>query len=410
MKLRAAVLLPALAAAAGLGYLVGGPHGRDATRRALEIQELPVGALGRELALELPPLAAAPVRNVILMIADGMGVAQLEAARLAAFGPDGRFVFERFPVVGLAATSAVGSPVGESAAAATALATGTATTSGRVGTAPDGRALRTLVEAARDAGFATGLVTTSAITDATPAAFAAHADSRKSQTEIALQLAAARVDLLIGGGREQFRSLLAGGRRNDRRDLLAEAAARGVTVTDTGDALRAATSLPLWAFVDGRPDKPGGDPALELWSERALSLLAAEAARHGRGFVLMIEEEGIDSAAHQNEFAAMARAALRFDAAVAVAARFAAGDGGTLVVVTGDHSTGGLTVDSTTDARTVRVAWASAHHAGEPVPVYAYGPAGAAASFDGFLHQAELARRLAAHLDLDLSANWKDAP
>ena len=87
MKLPAAALVLALAAAAALGYLVGGPYGRDATRRALEIQELPIGTLGKEIEIEQPELPAGAVRNVILMIGDCMGVAQIQAARLAAFGP-----------------------------------------------------------------------------------------------------------------------------------------------------------------------------------------------------------------------------------------------------------------------------------------------------------------------------------
>jgi alkaline phosphatase len=397
-------------AAGALGWLAGGPAGRDATRRAIEIQELPAGGLGPPLGVELPELPPGPVGNVVLLLGDGMGLAHVQAARLAAFGPAGRFVFERFPVVGLAETSIAGSPIGESAASATALATGVATAHGRVGTAADGRPLRTLLEAARDAGLATGLVTTSAITDATPAAFAAHVEARRAEEEIAAQLAAARVDLLVGGGRERFLPLLAGGRRSDGRDLLAEAAARGVAVAASEAELAAAAALPLWALFPGRPDKAGAPPALALWTERALALLAAAAARRGTGFLLVVEEEAIDSAGHANRTETMARAVVRFDAAVAAAARRAAADGATLVVVTGDHSTGGLSIDFTSTATAVRVAWASAKHAGEPVPVYAYGPEDAAARFAGFSHQSEIGRRLAAALGLDLAANWSDAP
>ena len=408
---RSALVVLGLALALSLGgvvgYLAGGPYGRDVVHRTLEIQELPIGGMAEPIALDLPALSPTPIRNVVLLIGDGMGLAQIQAARLAAFGPDGRFAFERFPQVGLAETTVVGSPVGESASGATAIATGAQTTHGRVGTAPDGRALRSIVEAARDAGFATGLVTTSSLTDATPAAFAAQVANRKENEEIARQLAESRVDLLVGGGLEWFLPRASRGQRRDRRDLVAEARGRGVTIAANAVELAAAQSAPLWALVPGRPDKSEPEPPLGIWAERALRLLAAESRDRDRGFFLVIEEEGIDTGAHANDLRILTRALLRLDVAVAAAAGYAAADGATLVVVTADHSSGGLSIDYSSEERFVRVAWASAHHAGEPVPVYAYGPADAAARFGGFVHQRELGRRLAELLELDLSVNWK---
>jgi alkaline phosphatase len=396
---RSAALAVAVVAAAGLaaaGYWFG-RGGRWGATRAVEIDDVPIGALGRPLDVALPALPAAPVANVVLLVGDGMGATQVEAARWAAFGTGGRFVFERFPVVGLTSTAASGSPVTDSAAAATALATGVATRYGAVGVASDGRPLVSILEAARDAGFATGLVTTSAIVDATPAAFVAHRAKRAERAEIAVQVAESHVDLLIGGGRDAF----------DDGDLLAAARARGVTVIEP-DGLAAATALPLWALLPGRLDRPGGAPPLPDWATRALDLISRHASSSSVGFFLMIEEEGIDSAAHVRDLAAMTRAQVRFDGAVAAAARFAASDGRTLVLVVGDHATGGLSIDSTTTATRLRVVWASGKHTGEPVPLFAYGPAGAAERFGGSYFQGEVARRLAALLGLDLSSNWSD--
>jgi alkaline phosphatase len=381
----------------GAGFLLGRGGWWGATR-AIALDEAPIGALGRPLDVALPALPAAPVANVILLVGDGMGAAQVEAARWAAFGTEGHFVFERFPVVGLTSTSAAGSPVTDSAAAATAIATGVATRYAAVGVGPDGRRLVSILEAARDAGFATGLVTTSEIVDATPAGFAAHAAQRSQRAEIAAQLAASRVDLLIGGGRDAFEDA-----------QLAAARARGVAVIPPAE-LAGAAGLPLWALAPGRLDLPGGSPPLAHWATRALELLSRRSSPAGRGFFVLIEEEGIDSAAHRRDLPAMTRALLRFDGAVAAAVRFAAADGRTLVLVVGDHATGGLSIDYTTTTERLRVAWASGKHTGEPVPLYAYGPEEAAERFGGSYFQGEVARRLAPLLGLDLSANWKGAP
>jgi alkaline phosphatase len=395
---RTAALAVAAVAAVGLaaaGYAFG-RGGRWGATRAIEIDEVTVGGLGRPLDVGLPELPEAPVANVVLLIGDGMGATQVEAGRWAAFGTEGRFVFERFPVVGLTSTAASGSPVTDSAAAGTALATGVATRYGAVGVGPDGRKRKTILEAARDAGFVTGLVTSSEIVDATPAAFVAHVAKRADKGEIAAQIAASGVDLLIGGGREAFDD-----------ELVAAARARGVTILPLAE-LASAAALPLWALAPGRLDLPGGNPQLAAWAERAIELAARRASSQSRRFFLMIEEEGIDSASHGRDLPAMTRALLRFDGAVAAATRFAAADGRTLVLVVGDHATGGLTIDHTTTAQRLRVAWASGRHTGEPVPLYAYGPAGAAERFGGSYFQGEVARRLAALLGLDLSTNWSE--
>lgn len=391
----------ALAVAAG-GYLLGLAGWRPGSWRTIEVQELAIGGLAAPIELELPVLPPRPLKNLVLLVGDGMGTPQIDAARWAAFGERGRFVFERFPVVGLTTTAAVGAPVTESAAAGTALATGVATRKGAVGVGADGRALRTILEAARDAGFATGLVTTSEIHDATPAAFGAHVAGRDQKDEIARQLARSGVDLLIGGGADRFAAV---GR--DRSDLFSEARARGVVLPSGLDELRKAEKLPLWFLLEGRLDPWRGAPPLAALAERALELLASAATLRSSGFFVLIEEEGIDSAAHGRRSETMVDAFVRFDAAVAAAARFAILDGQTLLLVVGDHGTGGLTIDHGSTAGRLRVTWASGKHTGEAVPIYAYGPAGTAELFTGSYPQHEVARRAAQLLGLDLSANWK---
>ena len=388
-----ALLLVALAAGAA-GWLAGSGAAGAGGVRLVRVEDSPVGAATAPLAAP-PPLADGPVRGVILVVGDGMGLAQSAAARDRVLGPDGRFLFERFPVTGLVETHPAGGLITKSDAAATALASGAKTVNGRLGESPAGRALPTLLERARDAGLATGLVTTSAIVDATPAAFAAHVGSRYDYHDIAEQMVAAKIDLLAGGGGEKLAPRATG------EGPLAEAAARGVAVVTDLAGLAAADRLPLWAVFPGsRLGEEPAHPDVGELAERALDLLPAEARRRGTGFFLMIEEEGVDTAGHARSFSRLAAAVARLDRAVAAAVRFAAADGATLILVVGDHSTGGLEIDHESTSGRLRVVWASSQHGGEPVPIYAYGPRSAALAFTGLHDNTEIHDLIAAALGL----------
>ncbi len=392
----AAAAAAVVALAGGLaGYLVG------RASFARELERLPVGSSGTEgrERTALPALADGPVRNVVLLLGDGMGLAQIAAARIAAYGPDGRLLLERLPTIGLATTHSEGGLITKSDAAATALATGYKTRNGRVASDALGRPLRTLLETLRDAGWATGLATTSRITDATPAAFAAHAAARRDEAGIAAGLSAAGVDLLAGGGRKFFLPRqAAGGDRADGRDLTAEMRARGVDVVADAAGLAAATRLPVAALFAVEPQKADPrSPSLEAMAGKALGLLGAA----GRPFILVLEEEEIDTAAHARDGARMNAALLRFDAAVAVAVDFAVRDRATLVLVLGDHATGGLSIDEQSSGTEMALHWASSQHSGEPVPLFAYGPPSAAGRFAGMHDNTEIPHLVAAALGVE---------
>lgn len=391
--------------AAGAGWLLARIGVGPGAGRVLTIEEAPVGGLARPADVEVPELANQPVRNVVLVVADGMGVAQATAARLRAFGPAGRFLFERFPVIGLMVTEPSDTLVTDSDAGATAFASGEKTANGRVGTAPDGRPLVSWLERGAAAGRLTGIVTSTQVYDATPASFYAHVDRRRDYDAILDSLAVAPLDLVAGGGREQFEPESAGGRRTDGRDLLAEARARGTLVVTDTTGLASADRLPLWAIYPG--GRLGAEPLRPDVAEltaRALELLAAEADRREAGFLLVVEEEEVDSGAHHNDLERMTAGALRLDRALERIVAFAAGRGDTLVVVVADHSTGGLTIDQSSDAETIRVAWASGRHAGEPVPYYVWGPAAAAAEFGGLIDNTDLYDRLMTAAGLEPTA------
>ncbi len=306
---------------------------------ALRPLSLPLLALLLTAPLAAQTPAGGP-RNVVFMIADGFGPAAATLGRAAAGGPlalDGI-------LVGSVETAAADSRVTDSAAGATAYACGIRTTSGAVAVDTTGAPCRTLLEAAGARGMATGLVATSRVTDATPAAFAAHLADRDGEAEIARQLAASGVDLLFGGGARLFTGPAGVGAAPPAEAMTA--AGWAVALDRAGyDALGALPAAALLApsNLAYEIDRGATDqPSLAEMTERALGLLAAAAG--GRGFVLVVEGSRIDDAAHRNDPAALLGDVLAYDRAVAAALAWAARDGHTLVVSTADHETGGLTL------------------------------------------------------------------
>jgi alkaline phosphatase len=293
------------------------------------------------LLLAAPLAAQTPAeqpRNVVLMIADGFGPAAATLGRAAM----GAALALDSILVGTVETSATDNRVTDSAASATAYACGLKTYRGAIGVDIKGAPCRTVLEAAEARGMATGLVATSRITDATPAAFVAHIGDRGEEAEIARQMAASGVDLLFGGGARFFAG------PSDAAMLAEAMAADGWAVAldragfDALDALPAAALLAP-SNLAYEIDRDGTDqPSLAEMTEKALGLLAAQAGE--RGFFLMVEGSRIDDAGHRNDPAALLGDVLAYDRAVAVALAWAARDGNTLVVSTADHETGGLTL------------------------------------------------------------------
>jgi alkaline phosphatase len=342
--------------------------------------------------------APVSVQNVILFIGDGMGIHTVDAARFHRGGSSGKLQMDRMPVTGLVRTCPADKLVTDSAASATALATGRKTKNGMLGMTPDGNKWTTLLEACKARGMACGLVATSSITHATPAAFASHIDSRRGQPEIAAQLLEHGVDVLLGGGIDFFKPRSAeNSKRKDDRDLLAEARARGYEVALTRDAMTASRSpLLLGLFArEGMKTLPP-EPSLAEMSVKAVGLLSARAG----GFFLMVEGSQIDWEAHDNETDETIRQVLDFDAAVGLALDFAASDGRTLVLVTADHETGGASVtNGRIDGSMVKVKWNVRNHTADSVLLLASGPG--ADAFTGFQENTEIAKKTARLLNIE---------
>lgn len=319
----------------------------------------------------------APPR-VIVMIGDGMGPGQLEATSLYAHGAVGALAMQALPVRGQLTT---GGPSGiiDSAASATAMATGEVTYNARVAMDRDGRPLETLVELAQGRGLATGVVTTASLPHATPAAFSAHHLSRHAYVEIATDQARVRPHVMLGGGARFFRPAGPGSDRSDD-GLLGVLDAAGYLRVEDADALAAAdpSTGPLFgAFADEhltyvreRTDATR-EPTLSTMALAALRVLDADPD----GFFLMIEGARIDMASHGNDLPNAVAETLAFDEAVAAVRAWARERGDVTLMVTADHECGGLEVVRDNGAGALPdVRWRWGNHTNARVDVFAEGP------------------------------------
>lgn len=344
--------------------------------------------------LAVAPAAAAqrptdPPRRVVLIVADGAGLAQWSAARIAGH----ELAVDDFPVVGLVDSRNLTGPEPESASAATAFATGIRTYRRAIGVGPDSLPRRSIVESAERAGLATGLVTTTDIYDATPAAFVAHVVNRDLVQDIARQMTESGVDVLMGDGGWAFGPEL----RADRRDLAAVLARTHTVVRDPA-ALAGVRSAPTRGLVgffalDSVLDPALRRPSLEEMGRTALAVLD----RNPRGFFLLLENERTDDAGHHHvPMRTLVDEVLEVDRAVRAALAYRRRRPDTLVVVAGDHETGGLAI--VPDGDGYRAEWSSTDHTATLVPIFAVGPG--AERFGGVHSAPEIGRELFAALGL----------
>lgn len=298
------------------------------------------------------------IRNVIVMVGDGMGIGAITLGRNAIVGQEGRLAFETFPVTGLLSTYSANGIVTDSAAAGTALATGYKTYNGVIAMAPRQAAqggtefypVKTLLEASQEAGKAVALVSTNTVYDATPAAFGSHWGTRGGSDEIAAQIFDKKIDVILGGGKDRF--LPKGvdvGKRADGRDLIAEAKKAGYTVVGNASELKSATGkariLGLFTpsymnYVKDRQFLGAPEPSLKEMTGVTLVALS----QNKKGFFAMIEGARVDHAAHAVDIPGVVAEMREFNDAVQAVLDFAKKDGHTLVIVTADHDTMGLSV------------------------------------------------------------------
>ena len=358
-----------------IGYLISDKTGED--------KDLTSGVADQEVDVKIPAGEfSSKAKNIIFFVGDGMGPAQRELIRLTSVGPKGQIAMNDMPYSGLAITNST-SLVTDSAAGATAMATGEKTNNGSAGVDADGKKAESVLEMAKKARKATGIVSTSEVTDATGAGFGAHVESRDNMGEIAKQyLENKKVDVILGGGGKYF-----------SKALVDKAKDQGYTVVrDTKEMDNAKGLNLLGLFTEGPmykkdPEREYNPPvSLPDMTKKAINTLS----KNKDGFFLLVEEEAIDSFSHRHNAELVIKSGKQLNKAVEVAMEFAKNNPDTLIIVAADHETGGLTLqESDGDSgkssakesftvpnsnKKVEIEWATEDHTAVFVPITAIGP------------------------------------
>ncbi|UKS30375.1 alkaline phosphatase [Paenibacillus sp. HWE-109] len=304
-----------------------------------------------------PTTPAAQSKNLIVLIGDGMGPAEVTAARYYSkkFLNKDRLELDGGYYVGKATTYSQAGPytsesgaVTDSAAAGTAFSTGNKTYNNAISVSNGevAKPFASVIEAAMKQGKATGLVTTDSIVGATPAVWASHVRQRSNQNAIASQYLTSGVNVLFGGGKVNFVTKDEKGKRTDK-NLIPDFEAKGFkTAYDKNglDAIPATAGNALGLFAMNEIpyvlDRDASTPSLPQLSQKALELLS----QNKNGFVLLVEQGRIDHAGHANDLPSNIQELLELDATFKTLVDFAKKDGNTSVVVTADHETGGLSL------------------------------------------------------------------
>jgi alkaline phosphatase len=322
-------------------------------------------------------------KNIIFMIGDGMGLAQIYAA-LTANG--GKLNIERCPYTGFSKTYSASDYITDSAAGGTALACGVKTKNNMVGMTPDSVPAKSILAlAAEQKKKATGVVVTCSVTHATPASFVAHQDDRKKDEAIALDYLNSPVDVFIGGGLKYFE------KRSDDRNLVKELETKGYVVAKSMEEVKEVKSGKLAGLV--AKEHPGKVKERKDMLPESVTTAIDILNRNKDGFFLMIEGSQIDWGGHNNSRSYVLSETLDFDKTIGIVLDFAAKDGNTLVVITADHETGGLTImDGDFKKEDVDLRFNTFNHTGIMVPVYTFGPS--AEKFSGIQENIDIPNKM----------------
>ena len=312
----------------------------------------------------MPPVTN-EVRNVIILIGDGMGLEHVSCAWVLNHG---KLNLDNFPYTGISRTWCTNHLITDSGAGGTALAIGQKTAYSCVGVAADSTDVPSVLVKAQQLGKKTGIAVTCHFADATPCDFACHNEYRYNQEDLIADYIESGVDYLSGGGTDWFTDV----KRTDARNIMTEMAEAGYNVVTTEDELMQAP-LPVIGLLspDNLPIAKERGDLFRHTVARGLDLLS----QGDKGFVMMIEGSCIVDWCHENVLANAMEELLDFDRTVGDVLEWAARDGHTLVVVTADHNTGALTLqDGDLATGEIGVAFGSDSHNGIAVPVYAWGP------------------------------------
>ena len=335
-------------------------------------------------------------KNVILLIGDGTGLSQISSAfYFKKTNPN----YARFKTIGLIKTSSSREDITDSAAGATAFASGVKTYNGAIGVANDSTEVATIVEIASPQHINTGVISTSSIQHATPASFYAHVVNRGMYENIAKDLVDSDIDFFAGGGTKFFNN------RNDGQNLLEELKSKGfgVDTTALGDIsdIEQYSKMAYVLAEDGMdPVAKGRGDFLPKATELGIQFLTKDG--DNPNFFIMIEGSQIDWGGHANNTDYLISELIDFDDAIGKALDFAEKDGNTLVIVTADHETGGFTLSPTvketeegisySDYDEITGTFSTRGHSATLIPVFAYGPGSEA--FSGIYENTEIFHKI----------------
>lgn len=323
------------------------------------------------------------VKNVILMIGDGMSLMHVYTAWAA---NRGKLWLENAQATGLSKTWAVKKLVTDSGSGGTSLATGVKTVYHAVGVDPEGKPLTSLVDVAKELGKDAGMAVTCRLWDATPCDFCCHNIDRDKEEELVGDYPTSGVDFVFGGGAQKFTN------RKDGRDIFKELQKKGYHVSRTLDDFFAYDKNSRIFAVPYDKDTPLPDERGDLLaraSMKGISLMN----QNKNGFFMMIEGSQLDDYGHFNQLDLLMKETLDFDQTVGEVMKWAAKNGETLVVVTADHETGGLTlVNGNKDEGRVECCFSTKDHSGAMVPVYAFGPG--AENFTGIFENTDVFKKI----------------
>lgn len=310
-------------------------------------------------------------KNIILLIGDGMGLSQVSISSISMKNDQ----FKKFRSIGLVNTCSADNLITDSAAGATAYATGHRTKNGMISIDENGKMLETIVEVAEKKKMSTGIVVTCSVTNATPAAFISHNGTRKEEFGIADQIVKSGVDVLLGAGTDFFLSKEFGGKRDDKKNLIDSMKSLGYVVLNNANSIN--EKLPNKKMIG-----LFSGSALPYASERNYTLgqltqKAIESLKKNKnGFFLMIEGSQIDWAADKNDKNYLLGEIRDFNSAIEAALKFAENDKNTLVIVLADHDTANPGISGKKkETGDLDLVWATKKHTANLVGVFSYGPA-----------------------------------
>jgi len=308
-------------------------------------------------------------KNIILMIGDGMGMAQITASMY--LNRKGSYL-EQFPAIGFQKTSSGDNLVTDSAAGATAIACGVKTFNNGIGVDMDTLPVPSIMEVAEEKGFSTGIVVTSSVVHGTPGPFLAHTDHRERKEEIAAQIADTGIDFLVGGGKRYFEN-----RESDDRNLTKELKAKGYNVYDyfkseLFDIHVSNRKNFVFFTADDRPPSA-------LAGRKYLPYITGVGIKHLRkrsekGFFMLVEGSQIDWGGHANDAEQLIAEMDDFNTTIGKVLKFAKKDGETLVIVTADHECGGFSINKGSTKKELITSFTTNGHTADIIPVFAYGP------------------------------------